>query len=77
MVEGVLCHVGDAHVGVLPDGSGGGLHLASQDLDHGRLARSVGAQHSHTAVECAEQADVLQRVLLSTWIPEEVKGKIF
>ena len=70
MVEGVLGDIGDAHVGVLPDSAGGGLCLAGQDLDHGRLAGSIGAKHSHTAVERAEQADVLQRVLLSARVLE-------
>ena len=69
----MLGDIGDAHVGVLPDGAGGGLCLAGQDLDHGGLAGSVGAQNSHAAVQCAEQADVLKCVLLGGWVPEELQ----
>ncbi len=71
VVEGVLCHVGDAHVGVAPHGSKVWLQLAGEDLDHGGLAGTVGAQHSHAAVQRAEQADVLQNLLLSARVPAE------
>ena len=69
VVEGVLRDVGDAHVGVLPDGPASGLQLAGQHLDHGGFAGTVGAQHCHAAVERAEQADVLQSVLLGSGVP--------
>jgi hypothetical protein len=46
-MEGVLRHVGDAQVGVLPHHACCGLSLASQHLDQGRLAGSVGTDAGH------------------------------
>ena len=49
----MLRHVGDPQVGVLPHLSAVGLRLARQQLDHRRLAGSVGARHGDARVEAA------------------------
>ena len=43
VVEGVLRHVRDARVGVLPHRALLGHHLAGEELDHGGLADAVGS----------------------------------
>ena len=60
MVEGVLGHVGHAHVRVLPADAGVGQQLAREQLDHGGLARAVGAQDGDAAVQAALDGDLVQ-----------------
>ena len=43
VVERVLRHVGEPHVGVAPDSANLGLELADKPLDGGGLPRTVGA----------------------------------
>mmetsp|Transcript_40297 Transcript_40297/g.67542 ORF Transcript_40297/g.67542 Transcript_40297/m.67542 type:complete len:875 (+) Transcript_40297:1075-3699(+) len=47
VVERVLGDVSHTCVGMLPDGSLGGDHLAGEQLDHGRLASAVDSDAGH------------------------------
>ena len=60
MVEGVLSHVGHAHVGVLPAHALVREQLAGEQLDHGGLASTIGAQDGDAAVEAALDGDPVE-----------------
>eukprot|EP00126_Sphaerothecum_destruens_P009930 Sdes_comp20633_c0_seq1m15785 len=53
----MLRHIRNPHVGMLPDRAVVGLQLAGQQLDHRRLARPIGANHSHAGRERALDGD--------------------
>ena len=58
MVEGVLCNIGHAHVGVLPHSALIWQQLSCEQLDHGGFASAVCAHTGHTCVERALQGDI-------------------
>ena len=60
VVESMLGHVGHSQVGVLPHSALWGLQLSGEQLDHGRLAGSVGSNDSHAGVEGDSDADALK-----------------
>ena len=60
MVEGVLRHVGQPHVGVPVHLALLLLHLGSQDANERRLARAVGADDGDARAQPYVQRDVSQ-----------------
>jgi hypothetical protein len=59
----VLCHVSHAEVGVAPDRAGGGLVLASDDLDQGLCQAAGQSGERDNIVEHMNKADVHKRQL--------------
>jgi len=77
MVEGVLSDVADDQVRVLPGLSTlVGLHVADEELDKGRLARTVRSKNGDTGRQgdlerdIVELLDDLGRVLEADFAPE-------
>mmetsp|Transcript_18291 Transcript_18291/g.55000 ORF Transcript_18291/g.55000 Transcript_18291/m.55000 type:complete len:572 (+) Transcript_18291:826-2541(+) len=70
VVEGVLGHVGDSQVGMLPHHTVLGLRLACEQLDDGGLACAVGANAGNAGVEAALQRHVAHHVLVHARVPE-------
>ncbi len=60
VVESVLGDVTNDQVGVLPELTGAGLSVTDNELDKGRLARTVGAENGDTRGERELDADALE-----------------
>merc|ERR1719258_232232 len=79
VVEGVLRHVGEAHVRVLDDLGRAllvGLELADHQLDHGRLARAVDADDGDARGHRDLHRDVVERVLRARRVLEGDVGHL-
>mmetsp|Transcript_8226 Transcript_8226/g.9973 ORF Transcript_8226/g.9973 Transcript_8226/m.9973 type:complete len:462 (-) Transcript_8226:1297-2682(-) len=78
VVEGMLCHVRNAAVGVPPDVAGPhvGLELASEQLDHGRLPRAIGADARSARRERDANRHLLELRLWRTRIGEGDVGHL-
>ena len=76
VVEGVLSNIGHSEVGVLPHSALCSLQLSSQQLDHCRLASSIGSNNSHSGVESDSNADALEHLLGCVGVTAESKKDV-
>lgn len=70
-MEGMLSDVGDTQIGVLPHQPVDGLKLSCEQLDHSRLAGTVGAMDGNARVQRAVDAHLVQHVLVCARVPEK------
>ena len=71
VVEGMLCNVSHAQIGVLPDSSLICIKLSNQSLDHSGFACAISSQDGNSAIQRALQGDVADYILGHARIPAD------